>query len=199
MNIQNTIKSQNTTRNLSVECVNALELIDRLALSDLSKHPQLKAHLRQCPMCAATHRLELGLRAVIAPAVLPAPSPNFEALLASQILPASFSTHAAAEPEFSRKAERASQWGWAISALTFAVLAASQMPKTFALVADIPNLLMRFYAYLASHLSGDSAVCFSHIRGLLEYTQADKLTLIMGIALLVTGITATRILLYREE
>jgi len=173
-------------------CADALELIDQLPPAEAARNMKLNLHISTCPECGAASILEPDLRRAIAPRALPSPSLDFEAMLASKLDIRPATVYVPSPADVIAKDDPVSQWSWAVAAVTLAVVISAQLPKIYSFFTRLPDLFMKFLAFLASHLTGESAVIYSGVKSSYSALTMENLSLwmivtIIGISLTVAG------------
>lgn len=185
-------------REVQIPCIEALSLIDNLPPKEADQNSALSLHISRCDECRAAKILEPSLRVAIAPASLPTPSISFEALLASKlaITPSIARTPV---PALVNKTEKVSLWSWTVAAVTIAIVVTAQLPKAYAVIADIPNLFIRFMAFLASHLTGEAAIFYSQIKHSATLFTPENLNYAMVLTVVAFSITAASRILFQDD
>ena len=188
-------------RDEQIPCSEALEKIDHLPPIEAGGDEALHRHIGKCRECRAAMIMEPSLRIAIAPQRLPSPSLQFESMLAAKLsLSAGLAAVRPVDP-FDKIAagDTVAQWSRAVAAITFALIIAAQIPKVYAPVSELPGLLMRLVAYLASYLTGETAVVYSYMKHSYSSTSPETFSFILIISLIAFSFSATRSLLKEDE
>ncbi len=180
-------------------CAEALQLIDQLPPAEADCNQSLNLHISCCPECLTAKLLEPTLRVAVAPICLPTPSLNFEALLKSKLSIAPLSESVPVKPDIIVQEAPISQWSWVIAAITLALTISAQLPKVYSLIASIPNLTLKFVAFLASHLTGETAVVYSLLKRSYSSFTVENLGPVMVITLIAISLSAMRFVLLQDD
>lgn len=182
-----------------IDCPEALILIDTLPSNEAKLHGALSRHIAVCPSCSAAMTLETNLRRVIAPKRLPKPSMNFETMLAMQLdIKPSYKPAPDCSEVLTRN-DSFAQWSWVIAVVTLSLVGAVQIQKVMALAAQIPDYLLKLWAIVASHLTGEAAVAYSYLTRHNFNYSTESITLIMGVTLIAVSVSAAKLFPGRED
>jgi len=186
-------------REVQISCTEALSLIDGLSPREADQNSALRLHIAKCGECRAAKILEPSLRLAIAPVSLPTPSMNFEAILASKLAITPVVVKTPVPAELAIKNEKVSLWSWTVAAVTLAIVITAQLPKAYAFIADIPNLFIKFMAFLASHLTGEAAIFYSQVKHSTTFLTPENLNYAMVLTVVAFSITAASRILFQDD